>query len=74
MTIRPPWQKLWAKKPRTLTDYAVSPVHDIEDDVVPNDPVPTPVAEALVTGITAEYPTSEIIYTDEGDLVTAVTE
>lgn len=76
MTIRPPWRKLWQKRSQ-VTDFSVSPVHEIEDDV---EPPPTdtggggtPVAEVLVTGVTSEYPTSEIIYTEEGDIVSAVT-
>ena len=76
MTMRPPWGKLARKIRRGSyeTDFSVSPVHDVEDDVDEEPPTPPPVAEPLVTGVTAEYPTSEFIYTDEGDIVTAVTE
>lgn len=75
MTIRSPWTKL-ARKIRQgsyETDFAVRPVHDVEDDVDEDPPTPPPVAEVLMTGVTDEYATSEIIYTEEGDIVSAVT-
>jgi hypothetical protein len=55
-------------------DYSVSPVHEVVDDVDDTDGTDPPVAQPLVTGVTAEYPISEIIYTVEGDLVVAVTD
>lgn len=73
MTIRPPWQKLFFKKRSPLTDYSVSPVHDIEDDVDVDEPPitpPPPTLEPLVTGVTDEYPTSELIFDEGGDIVT----
>lgn len=74
--IRPPWRKLFQKGSRPSVDYSVSPVHEVVDDVIPDPGGGTtepPVAQPLVTGVTTEYPTSEIIYTVEGDLVVAVT-
>lgn len=76
MTIRPPWGKLWQKKP-VFADYSVSPVHDVEDDVDEETDTGggtdggTVVLEGVVTGITAEYPASEPVYTQEGDNVSA---
>ena len=70
MTIRPPWRKLFRKGASLDTDYSVSPVHDIEDDVDEDDPTPT-VTEVVVTGITDEYATSETVETEEGDVTVA---
>jgi hypothetical protein len=64
---------LLQKGSRGNVDYSVRPVHEIVDDVDTDDDDP-PVAQPLVTGVTAEYPISEIIYTVEGDLVVAVTD
>lgn len=73
MTIRSPWGKLW-KKRGVGVDYTVSPVHDIEDDVDEDDDDggtdPPPTLEPLVTGITDEYPDSELIFDEDGDIVT----
>lgn len=71
--IRPRWRRLFGQGDKLATDFSVSPKHEIADDVTPVTSVPPPpTAEPLVTGITTEYPTSEIIYTIEGDLVVAV--
>lgn len=70
MTLRSPWNKLADKiaKRAYKTDYAVAPVHDVEDDVVGGGGTGVS-GEALLTGITAEHPTSEFIYNDDGDLL-----
>ncbi len=72
--IRPRWRKVFEKGSRGGADYSVSPVHEVVDDVDEDTDGDPPVAQPLVTGVTAEYPISEIIYTVEGDLVVAVTD
>lgn len=76
MSIRPDWRKLGRKWSRYSSGDAISlaPVHEVADNVVPETTNPPPgVAEAVVTGITTEFAASEIIYTQVGDLVSAVT-
>jgi hypothetical protein len=73
--IRPDWRKLGRKWNRQARDYSLAPAHEVADNVEPEPVIPggPPVAQPLVTGITSEYPTSEIIYSVEGDLIVAVT-
>lgn len=69
MTIRPPWAKLGKKWLRATIDYTVSPVHDVADDIEDGGATEPPSLEPLVTGITDEYPTSELIFDEDGDIV-----
>lgn len=69
--VRPPWRDLFKKASRPLADYSVSPVHEIADDIDPDpggggDP-PPPAVDIVVTGITAEFSSSELVFTETGD-------
>lgn len=69
MTIRSDWRKLFRGANRLQTDFSVSPVHEIADDI-DDGGGGTPTLEPLVTGITTEYATSELIFDEDGDIVT----
>jgi hypothetical protein len=70
-TVRPDWTKIFDRQRRAKTDYAISPVHEIADDVEPDSTEEPTTLEPLVTGVTAEYPASELITDEDGDVVTA---
>jgi hypothetical protein len=50
-------------------DYSVSPVHEVADDIEEDGGAtpPPPVADIVVTGITAEFSASELVFTESGD-------
>jgi hypothetical protein len=50
-------------------DYSVSPVHEIADDVETDTPGGPPVADVVVTGITSEFASSELVLTEGGDSI-----
>lgn len=68
--IRPRWGRLWERGNRAGTDFSVSPVHEIADDL-PTDTGSggTPVVDVVVTGITAEFSSSELVLTEGGDSI-----
>lgn len=67
--IRPSWRKAFKRAQGAGVDFSVSPVHEVADDV--EDPEEPTSLEPLVTGVTTEYATSELITNALGDLITA---
>lgn len=69
--IRPRWGRLFERGNRAGVDFSVSPVHEVADDV-PVEPPPTggpPPVDVVVTGITSEFSTSELVFTETGDSI-----
>lgn len=68
--IRPRWGKLFDRGNRAGVDFSVSPVHEVVDDVeVTPGGGGTPAVDVVVTGITAEYSSSELVLTQSGDSI-----